>query len=436
MIIKNTKFLLLTIFLTGGGAIFLMQYTRQVHHTFIATNYAGLQNNPFEFFGMVKNPNHEKILQKIEDGLQCSMDSYFSEEELTNLEIPSKLWHLTPRELLTKTEYRDCRLIDKTARKINVARYSLLLDIRQVDNEPIMIEKGADHFTLWDRYFNDRINAKTVLLPSGEPLPHFSKAKMALKFFDLTLIRILEKEDLLEQATTLQKNFYEGPIGNPETKAFQLFRFYQQSDIVCIQESGPRIIHLMQKEYHVLGRAGGSLICLRKRVWKKVQKINLHLDTYPSDEFLVLVVQHERSGKKMILASLHSDGKGVYSIPILHLLHQTIEGDPTLKGLPLLIAHDANTSATEKSNKAPLEAYWKVANSYGFDHVFPFDKPTTHKIRSSAQLQLDKVNELAEDKEDWILYREITIRKKKMTLSGPNEENPTDHTILYIRFSF
>ncbi len=398
----------------------------------VSSNYAKFQNNPFEFVGISKDKDFKSILNIVETGFKNHLIEHFNKKELINLKIPKKYWNLPISEFLKEPKYKNFYKIDKIERKFQLSRYSLTINCNKIQHK-------GNHYNLWDRFYNLGKD-KEKIVQELNTIEDYKKAEKALKIFDITIIRVLEKFNLLKKAIEIQQSFYNGTIGNTQKKAEFLYLKYRKADIICLQETTEEIIQLFYNDYIISENKNSAVVLLRKSLWEKEKDIYFHLEGYKNIRTAIVVAKNRNTKNRIIIASTHSDGRGQYSTAIINKIYEVINREKGLGGIPIIICHDANTSSNEekvsKGYKSSQSKYISTFEEKGFSYVFNENKKTTYKVRTYLQPQMSKAYKLSNDKSDWILYNSIKVVDKSIINSGPNETNPTDHAILYLTFRF
>ncbi len=408
-------------------------------YSLIISNYSKVQNNPFEYKGISKDSDFEKILSLVKVGLKKPLSFYFSNDELTILGITDqKLKNMTTVDFLGKEKgYKNFGRIDKAHREKNLPRYSLTMNYgKKIQSDKANGPNGDFHFKNWEDYFISNPVGKII---SVKDAPDFNKALVGLKIFDISMIRIIDQGNLLTKAFNISTKFYKGPIGNLDVKANFLFKTYSKASIVCIQETGEKIISKLETDYVVTGKASKSIIAIKKDTFKISKTLDIEVEGVDREEICAIVAEEISGNKnKLIIVSAHSDGYGKYTETIIDEVFKLINSSNELKGLPVLIAHDANTSADQKSikkgKKAELSKYLDKIKILKLEDAFPNGKVTTSKTRTFMQAQFNKTDP-AEDRSDFILYKKLNkINAAELKTPGPSENNPTDHSISKFEF--
>lgn len=427
-------------------------------HRVISNNYAGIQNNAFEFKGIFTGyKTHSQSLSDLNgphDRVLDSVKNAFAKEKVG--------------EMISPDEFNQYDAIQSSDQKVN---YN---DVKDKNILKFLREKKPSGFSSLDKDFRTKgvdrysITFSTPLTGDADSVASQwvgrarqypksinlsrkgAEAAFGLFVFDVVSLKAVIQAGLFNEMDDLRKRFYEGNMGNPRAKAKSLAQRYKKVDIVLLQEASKEITEEMKKaDYEAYGLENRSMIYLRKDAWNAAEIVKVHASVKNSpfkptekrygkgkvrklnEKEVVAVKATDKKGATFLLVSAHSDSPGQWSPAIVDGVSRVAGGAEKV-----IIGHDANTNPHgKKKGKFPLDEYVKFAQGLGFNQSFSKDTETVNKTRSNVQTQLSKAGEVTAGKSDHILIRGLALKSSSVVeKGGPRKSNPADHAILYIDF--
>ncbi|MEM7589397.1 MAG: hypothetical protein AAF320_04500 [Myxococcota bacterium] len=448
-------------------------------HTVCTSNFSGIQNNGFEFYGMQKGTSfeeaNEKILSAAADVMQHGTDTLAAVITLGQkdqiFDIAKSLYNKVEKgDLANKTDFdawysdnknktpvqlfKDAKgkwktpggILDKEMRKANQSRASITQNYQV---------KGTGFSELTDEWiqaaqtpFVQGIKWKTGDKKVTNVLP---QELMELAFFDVSLSQKMVQAKLMESAQKIQDGFYKGVLGHEETKTKHVSKTYARASVMGVQEGNV----LLDKEMSQQGFfsvdvgsgekeedfQGKSRLYFREDLWDKSKTKKIPHNIKGKDkkgklvdvenEVALVLAVAKKGGRQVLFVAAHSGSTGSDSVDILKGVRDVADAQGIQN---VVVLHDANTNQdTNDKSKLDVETYLAGAANHGFTPAFgQFTPDTVDKVRTFMQLQLKKAGNRSKGTSDHILMSKaatLKLLRSYMISPGPDNVNPTDHGI-------
>lgn len=430
-------------------------------------------------------PWYTKAFQDLGMGLKAkkSVETFYKTHARSTLQqlFFGELIHRPSTTVSSPLHPNDWGLIDKSLRILGVHRYSIMDNVMSQPSD--FVKKGTISLKLlmkkWSQSMGPAISHKDFISPKkmtfGNELEIFNAAHAMFltAVLDCYLWEKVAQQHLFKTVSTIKNTFYQSPLGNATLKNARLIDLYlkNQADIICLQESDQALVQCLIQEKGFFSKdqtygvplENASRILLSKDRWDEKKSKALHLSTQIVSDYLTtgkapqgsearcyelihskevkIVLAIERHSKKAwMIVSAHSDSKGKDSLIILGLVDALRKRIDSLKKLPLILAHDANTTHYTRRGGLPhdklsVDTYLNHCHQFAFHPLFGANPlkhvATIRKRRSYLQTQPDKAMRWFIGRSDLVTMSNLSIVRKKLILPGPNlHENPCDHAIL------
>ena len=442
-------------------------------------NVAAVNNNPFEFW-ISGTEDYNTLMSNfaayIEDPTEVDapVADVFSEEMWEDLRVTmlaGKIEGVPKVEDYWTNTYKDKKIISEFLKDASIGKKRLVSMPDRITNtittpdglmyRPSVIncyESDLSSQEKWWRAWKDHMFSDRYEVGKGNPkkgyqmLKQISRAKypditeeeeqvsvplqiMTLAIFDAILVHLLNKAAPLvwqdvraEMCDKLHRNKMSGI-------AEILLRQYYTSDVLFLQEVGPRLLQntYINTEFEVhipqkfdAERKQNSVILLKKHGWANVTEVTDGITSniqegsplVAGDVFALSASRHVGGvATAYILVSFHGDTNGLATKPLLDAVKEYAASFPNSR---VVMGIDANTYETPKKDQLGVSDFTTYLETTGFGTSYATSSKskgfTTCNARTHLQPQLNKAVAFA-DKE------------------AKADKNPKDHLLFSSHFT-